>query len=124
MHHIQKSAENNTLGKRIIHGKTADVAPNIIERHGELQHKTDQSDNEWAARALPVHKELAEKLAEIRSIHVEVQKMRSELENAKMRTVEAENCIEFLQNQIKATQHDRDGIRKNCPKQNIPSLFL
>ncbi|MDT6941787.1 glycosyltransferase [Brucella pseudogrignonensis] len=120
----KKSAENNTLGKRIILGKTATVAPNILERHGEIQLKTDQSDNEWTARASPIHEELAEKLAEVRSVHVEVRKVRSELESAKMRAVEAEDCIKDLQRKITTTEDVRDEIQKKLSKSEHTKFIL
>ncbi|WP_312472012.1 glycosyltransferase [Brucella sp.] len=110
-------AENNTLGKRIVLGKTATVVSDITERHGEIQKKTDQSDNEWAARALPLHEELAKKITEVRQV-------RSELENAKTRAIEASNRSNDLQRQLKAVEDDRDGIQKKLSEAEQANSML
>ncbi len=99
------SAERNALGKRIIVGETATVAPGITARHGEIQHKIDQSDNEWAVRALPLQEELAEKLMEVREMHIK-------LEGAEAKAAEALARNDDLQKQLEAAETGRDAVRK------------
>ena len=109
----KNSAENNTLVKRIIVGKTATVTQAIMELYGEIYHKANQSGNEWAARTLPLHEELAKTLAQIRDV-------RSELGSIKLRTIETENHNSDLgQQRLEAVESERDKIRKELSETDV-----
>lgn len=101
------SPERNTLGKRIVVGDTATVAPTITDRRGEIQRKTDQSENEWAARALSLHEDLTEKLTELRNTQ-------NRLKKTETLVAEAHSRNDDLQELLETVEKNRNVLREKC----------